>query len=407
MLKPKRAAVIGGGVPGLVAAYELEKAGVPWVELFEACSRVGGKVWTSSIEGFAVEHGPDCFVASKPGLREIVCELGLDGELVEPLARSFSLLMDGQLYGVPPGLARLSGPSDEAVSSCSFLSSAGRDRVLSPGQIEGDSADESVRSFFTRRFGAEYSRKVAEPLLAGIHSTPADRLSMRALYGPFYEPTSLSPVQFLSFRSGMGSLVEGLRSALKRTAVRLGCSISSLSEVDADLVVVALPLPFAAPVLGSANARAAEILGSIRHADAAVRTLSFRRSQIRDPLQSSGFLRLPDEEGALRAATFVTSKWPDRAPEGCVSVRMFLRSMDSADEAEEELLALLRISGSPLFAIDHEHRFGMPQVEVGHLGLMAELFEALRATPRVRVIGSGLPGVGLSDCALQARGILG
>src|SRR5580700_8817611 len=41
-------AIIGAGIAGLVAAYELLRAGAANVVLFEASDRIGGRTWSST-----------------------------------------------------------------------------------------------------------------------------------------------------------------------------------------------------------------------------------------------------------------------------------------------------------------------------------------------------------------------
>ena len=82
----KRIAIIGGGIAGLSAAYELalqQQAGAP-IEfmLFEATSRLGGIVETVRRDGFVIECGPDSWVTEKPWARDLAIELGLGSELV-------------------------------------------------------------------------------------------------------------------------------------------------------------------------------------------------------------------------------------------------------------------------------------------------------------------------------------
>ena len=76
----KRVAVIGGGVAGLAATYELARlarggAAVQAV-LFEASTRLGGIVETVREGGFVIECGPDAWVSEKPWARELAEELG-------------------------------------------------------------------------------------------------------------------------------------------------------------------------------------------------------------------------------------------------------------------------------------------------------------------------------------------
>ena len=79
-----RTAIIGGGIAGLAAAYELEKArasGSP-VEytLFEARDTLGGVLSSEIVDGVVLERGPDSFLTEKPAAAELCRELGLGAE---------------------------------------------------------------------------------------------------------------------------------------------------------------------------------------------------------------------------------------------------------------------------------------------------------------------------------------
>ena len=84
--KPMSTAIIGGGIAGLAAAYELEKARAanPAIEytLFESRERLGGSLATDLHEGTVLERGPDSFLTEKPAAAELCRELGLGGEMI-------------------------------------------------------------------------------------------------------------------------------------------------------------------------------------------------------------------------------------------------------------------------------------------------------------------------------------
>ena len=63
-----RVAVVGAGVAGLTAAWELQRAGGVDVTVFEAERRPGGVIMTEQVDGFIVEGGPDGFLAGEPEL---------------------------------------------------------------------------------------------------------------------------------------------------------------------------------------------------------------------------------------------------------------------------------------------------------------------------------------------------
>jgi protoporphyrinogen/coproporphyrinogen III oxidase len=60
-----RVAVVGGGISGLAAAYELTRLGVPFV-LVERADRCGGVVVTEQIGGYVIDAGPDALLQQKP-----------------------------------------------------------------------------------------------------------------------------------------------------------------------------------------------------------------------------------------------------------------------------------------------------------------------------------------------------
>ncbi len=73
--------IIGGGVTGLTAAYELSKhsSSVCLIEPGE----LGGCVQSSQIAGFSLDHGPATFVLT-PAMKSLLTELGLMDMIVEP-----------------------------------------------------------------------------------------------------------------------------------------------------------------------------------------------------------------------------------------------------------------------------------------------------------------------------------
>lgn len=443
----KRIGIVGGGVTGLAAAYDLERLTDAQIDLYEAADRVGGKVGTERLQGFVIETGPDSLFSRKEGIFELIEELGLSGEVVEPVRREFSMLVQGRLHRVPAGLVALNGVRPEAVREADFLSDDARARVLNPSTASAEGPDESIRSFFTRRFGDEFTRLVVEPLLAGTHGGDPDRLSMRALYPAYLHeaaperPTpnaQRSSATFVSFRRGMQALVEALAGALTRTRVHLGTKVQSLDEIEADHLLVALPANRAASLLSS---EPAELLRRIEHRSSAIVTFVLPRESVGHPLDGTGFLVPPSEGGDVTGATWSSQKWPGRAPEDTVLMRVFLGG-DRASlgaKTDEELVATAFAGIRELLGIEEclmpnaewedsalgirhsafhfrHSAFGippfqvsrwldaLPQYEVGHLDLLAEIDAAMAVHhPRVTLAGTSYRGVGVPDCLRQGR----
>ena len=94
------------------------------------------------------------------------------------------MLADGRLHAFPPD-TRLGLPLTRAAADgLTMLSAEERARVARDFDAPAPPAgadDESVGAFTTRRFGEAFTRRIAQPLLGGIHAGDVDRLSLRAL----------------------------------------------------------------------------------------------------------------------------------------------------------------------------------------------------------------------------------
>src|SRR6202020_829204 len=113
----KRIAIVGGGVAGLAAAYELARLARDGAEvqgvLFEASTRLGGIVETVHEGAFVIECGPDAWVTEKPWARELAEELGLGDEVMasNDATRKTYVLIDKTLQAMPDGM-RMMVPAD-------------------------------------------------------------------------------------------------------------------------------------------------------------------------------------------------------------------------------------------------------------------------------------------------------
>ena len=266
-----RIAIIGGGIAGLAAAYELENAraaGAP-VEytLFEERPRLGGSLASEIVSGAVLERGPDSFLTEKPAAAELCRELGLGGELIpsNDAARKTYIVTRNRLVPLPDGLMFLV-PTKLAPTAMTRLFSIptkmrmALELLLPPRPNNGD---ESVAALVERHFGREAVDRLADPLLSGIYGGDATQLSaqtvlprlvemetkygsltrgmlaahrkMRELAKTSSKTQNGGAAVFTGLRGGMQQLVDAITGRLDAANVRTATPVSGIAEDSARL----------------------------------------------------------------------------------------------------------------------------------------------------------------------------
>ncbi|HVO10190.1 MAG TPA: protoporphyrinogen oxidase [Vicinamibacteria bacterium] len=444
-------AVIGGGISGLAAAFTLQKRGIPYV-LVEAGPALGGVIRTETRDGFLLEGGPDSILAQKPEGLALCRELGLGERLVptNPDDRSVYILRGGVLHPLPEGMM-LAVPTKVGPFLRSRLFSwPGKLRMgldlLIPGR--DGCGDESIASFLRRRFGQEAVERLGEPLLAGIHSGDPERLSILATFPRFRgleekhgslvrgmwraprhprPPGSRPPSAFYSLRCGLRELVDALVLRIPREAIWTKMPVQHLERsgsgyrlhlhrqetLDADRVIVAAPAPRIAPALEPLAPDASRVLAAIPFASTATVLVGYRSEDVAHPLNGYGMVVPKTERLRTAALSFVSSKYPGRAPEGHVLLRGFLggsrdpSALDLTDvqmveTVAREMTQILGLRGRPVMTQVFRWPLGTPQLEVGHLERMDALERLLaRETPGLVVTGAGIRSTGIPDSVAE------
>jgi len=211
-----RVAIVGGGVAGLAAAYELEKTGAAAYTLFEASPRLGGVIASEVVDGTVLELGPDSFLTEKPQAADLCRELGLGAELIpsNDKARKTWIVVRNRLIPLPDGLMFLI-PTKLIPTALTPLFSIwtkirmGMELLLPPRRTNG--ADESVAALVRRHYGAEAVDRLADPLLSGIYGGDSSQLSAQTVLPRLVEMES----QYGSLTRGMLAGHRKMRKAMK------------------------------------------------------------------------------------------------------------------------------------------------------------------------------------------------
>ena len=441
-------AIVGGGIAGLAAAYELSRRNVSFIVL-ERAARAGGVIFSEEIDGFTIDGGPDALLIQKPEAIALCREIGLGDRLVSTRPPRIAYIQrGGRLHALPAasvlGIPTRVGP----FLGTTLFSWAGKLRMGAELFVppKRDEADEAIGAFIRRRFGDEAVTYLAEPLLAGIHAGDVDRLSVRALFprlvdaerthGSLLRAFRMRNPQsaigntdgaFKSLPGGLSEMVRALVAALGEPHIRLNSEAEAITgrgpfvlrtsrgeSIEARAIVVATPAYAAAALLRDRDEELARLADGILYASAATVALAFERRHVRHSLVGSGFVVPRVEDTGILAASWLSSKWPNRAPDGRVLMRAFLggaRDPAALERSDTELVQTSLAALRPLLGIDHDPLFtriyrwdrGNAQHEVGHLDRMAAIDRALTRHPGLFVTGSGFRGVGIPDCVADAR----
>src|SRR6266581_3566063 len=393
----KRIAIIGGGISGLSAAFELEKqksrgAQIDYV-LFEASSRFGSVIRTEQIGDCIVEAGPDSFLTEKLWAADLCRELGLADQLIgsNDTARTTYILVKGRLVPLPDGMMFMVPTKLMSAFLSPLFSWSTKLRMVHEWfyRAPHDPAEVSVAEFVERHYGREMVERVADPLLAGVYGGGADELSVSAVLPRFVDmeakngslgramvaarrklkaervsagqPKAAEPRLFTSLKNGMQQMIDTLLTRIPANNCRLGTRVEAVKPESGkwlvvsegrteefDSVIIALPAYLAAKILTGAELAGVELaadLAEIRYSSSVTVALGYDET-VRASLPAGfGFLVPRSENKRVLAATFVHNKFPHRAPKNAALIRCFLggsRDQDILNKSEAEIEALVR-----------------------------------------------------------------
>jgi len=190
--------------------------------------------------------------------------------------------------------------------------------------------------------------------------------------------------------------------------------LASGPPIRARALVIATPLWVTGDLVDPVDAPLATLCREVPYASTAIIVFALERSQVRHPLRGSGFVVPRVERRGLLACSWVSSKWPLRAPTGQLLLRGFVGgaldpgALDRSDEALstgafDELTEVLGISGKPEWTRVYRWPRASAQHVVGHLARVDAIDARLRGRPGLFLTSSGLRGVGIPDCIADGR----
>ena len=365
-----RVVILGGGIAGLTAAFR--RASVGETVVLEAGPQAGGSIRTIREDGFTLECGPNTLRTTEAAER-LLADLGLEPRTVKADSKAPRwIVRGGSPRAVVPGPAALFNK---------VFTTKGKLRLLKepfvaprPASLE----DESVHSFFARRFGEEAALYGAGPMVSGVYAGDPHSLSMRSAFPRLWEAEGAAgsvirgllrrkekkgKARTLTFDGGLYTLIETLQSRLSERPgfqLELNAAVVAIEgprtpappgrrwtvrtadgrAFDADVLVSTLSAPANARLLGGVLTRSAAALALVPSSPVTVVMQAYRApASPRDAPRGFGGL-IPQVEGFRSLGIlYPASLFTERAPKGFVLTTSFLggaldRALASAPDAD-------------------------------------------------------------------------
>jgi protoporphyrinogen/coproporphyrinogen III oxidase len=436
-------AVVGAGITGLLTARHLAEGGAA-VTVLEASPRVGGQILTADVSGARVDLGAEALHVASPELCDLLERLDLEDDLVAARPGTTWVATGRGPRRLPEGMGPAGPTKLWPVVRSRVLSPRGLLRAacepLVPGAHPGE--DVAVGSYLSRRFGAQLTDRLVDPLLGNLHAGDVRRLSLAStvphLDGVARRSRSIvldrrgrtpgAPPRFVTLTGGLGRLTDRL-AADPRVTVRRDHPVTALvpgggryevrgpdgATLAADAVVLAVPAAVATRLLRTVAPGVAELLGRQEVASVATAILTYPRGQVREhPLADGTGLLVPSGTGrTLKAATVLSRRWPHLDDGGVVRLRVsagrageerlaWLSDHELLHELRRDLAELTGLTTTPTEVVLQRWPETMPQLVVGHRAAIAEARERLDADHRIHLAGAPYDGVGISSCVRSA-----
>ncbi|MDZ5076304.1 protoporphyrinogen oxidase [Nesterenkonia sp. HG001] len=458
----RRVAVVGGGIAGLVVAWDLVRGGCA-VTLLEAGPRLGGAIGTHRLGGVEVDAGAESFATRSAAVPRLIGELGLQDSVIAP-DPSGAWLQLPDLAAPLPATGILGIPADPLAADvvriigAEAAARAAEDRGMPVDAWRGRE-DITVGELVLERMGPAVLEKLVTPIVSGVHSARPEQLDAGnaapglveamlregSLAGAVASVKAQAPAGAAvnSLHGGLSTLIRALEEALRAQGVevRLGERVTDLPALLSahDHVVLAVDAPAALrllePVAPQASAQhdtgqhdtgaPGEPAASRVGRGVALVSLLLDAPELDARPRGTGMLVAPGVDGVgAKAMTHVSSKWPwvaEALGPGRHLVRLsYGRVTDvpgtgalGLESADELLLAAARADVATLFELPQlgeqvleadvvRWEKALPQASAGHARRIRGLREEL-ADSAVSVVGSWFAGTGLARVVPDAR----
>jgi len=430
-------AIVGAGISGLSTAFYLRQARPDWqLSIFDAGVQPGGTMQTVDVEGFRFEAGGNGFLTNKPDSLRLVEESGAKPLLLpsSDLARR-RFIFNGALHPLPE--------SPPAFLRSKLLTLPQKLRVAGEFFVPArrEQGEETLQQFGYRRVGKGLTDVFLDAMTAGIYGTTPAKVSVNAAFplvvnlerdygGLFRGMIARRKKQagpggvLMSFKGGVGALIGHLRQAID-AEWHLGQAVGTVARDGArwrvespavsdrfDQVIVGSQACASAPMFRQSDPELAGLLRRVEYTPIAVVGFGFR--SLRHPLDGFGLLTTSAARQPVLGVLWDSSIFPDRAPEGCKSVRIMIGGQRNPELVEQDDAGLVRtalaglkatmgVDQAPDVVFTKRWMQGIPHYVVGHLGKVEDIFRHVANQRGLHLVCNAYHGIAMNDCVRNGR----
>lgn len=423
----KKVAIVGAGIAGLVAGYELQKKGFQ-VVIFESSNRVGGRMTTDKIEGFSIDRGAQFLSENYSTLMPIIKEIGLENDLVES-SRFASIVRNQKIcqFSSRNPLSPITSGYLSFVEIFKFIfSSAKWYRKISKLPLDDYSAwahlDDQISSeFILKEFNKTTLEYIIEPQMQGYYYQSPEESSkaLALMLLSFFQKKG----KVLNLKNGMGSLPEKLASLLdvKLNSIVENLEINNDGSVllrannqlyNFDFSVLACPAPIAKNIYNPRSEIEQKLMNT--EYSSTVNIGALLKTKIKNAAinKSYGVLFPRKERQAICAIGIESNKHIERAPEGKELLDIMINGThgkDFLEKSDEEILKIITpevcriIPEFQTQALRHHFiywRYAEPKSQVGRSRLIKSYRDSLTKDSKIVLAGDYL-GFPYTDSAAQ------
>ncbi len=436
--------VVGGGLAGLLAAYEASNAGKS-VALYETAMHCGGALASIDIMGIKVDAGAESFATTRPEALALIKELGLSDLLVTPARSDARIFNHGQSFLIPHGMMGI--PSDLTdPNTIALLGDAGAASAAELDALPWNITDErTLGAVVSKRLGPMVVEKIVNPVVAGVHASDSYLLEMESVLPgllPLAEELGSLHKAVKNLRGSAatpGSAVAGINGGvnlitsklflfLKERGVKIvqnspvsnvffdGCWKVVVNDqiISSEYLVIATS-PVSGRKILSGFSDLAESLSEIHSIDVALVLLALRAPELAAAPLGSGVL-IADHgfDIIAKASTHITAKWAwvKGLAENMDLIRLSYGRDGVVDPSDANLLESARHDVAILYGLDHPEILqgtvirwpnSLVQARVGHQDILQKIDQTLLQYPGLMIVGSGVSGNGIAGVIGRTR----